>query len=939
VLPRLDFHSSFRWLRQLLFLLVVTACALRYHQYHNVKDSHQDDHDNLLRGHYTTPTAVLHHEEQPFVTFHLGRNERTRKETEQDEGRKMAKLVVDLSTGGASLIVPSKAPSSTTPVTNQRHIDSDNNKDDDDTWFHLLGGLSVVSTEKDDDKMVMVSSKVEKSLIHPLFGEYSKVTFTWNSSPLSSSSQPSDPTDTMVVETSYLIFSDYEMIIFDQYFENGWTKPSGKETDSRIVVPFPSIDLTSIPSLCEEYQKEGEEEEDNTDDRSSSSCPCSCLGYLLWGDCFLSDTRSGNWKDLSTEDWGQLFTGDTYGQPFILHDETGRTTVWSSFTNFFVSGAAVNDNVDDMLEQNTTLGFGLRTTLNSIPKDFHHSSIMFTGYGINSTLMQWGDILIKQGGTGKERAQVYDDFLLAHLGYWTDNGAFHYRGVHPDQGNMEEALLVVKEGLIKDQDIPIRYMQWDDWWMESKGDIPGMLSWNPKSDVFPTGFSDWLGLPLSMYAPEYSGENIWINDYNWKTVHVPRGSTAIPLDPNFYRHLFANGTKIGMVMFEQDFLCSYGIGDSGLTSTDVMSGSTWLEQMDAAAREFGITLQFCMPDAYHLLESTKIWSVTNARATGDNVRSYRSILPMGQNGLLFYSLGVYASRDNVWTSDAQVEQVGCGNKDFCFETNAHLDNAVAVLSGGPYGIADKLGFTNRTVVMYATRIDGLLLRPRLPLASLDFVYTASDAKGCNIWAAHDDFGIYRWSYVIGVELEKDITLTPSRLIQGSLDSAPQTMVAWEVILGQEVSGVTVFTESSPLVFPKSEPLNLPYDIPASSHTHFATAPTFPNGMVILGEVGKWATMSYGRVTSLNVDDHSVTLRVVGAPSETIAIAYLAHVTSPKDSSSGEISSSVQMVRCTFAPPESCQEYDNHGNQQCRLWIVCQPSDGCNCSNGLWGSTK
>jgi hypothetical protein len=566
------------------------------------------------------------------------------------------------------------------------------------------------------------------------------------------------------------------------------------------------------------------------------------------------------------EDWKKLFDGNTYGQPWVLHDPTGRTAVWSSLSNFFVSGAAATTTTSRG-SPTTLLEFGLRTTLDSIPKEFHHSSIMVAGYGINATLMEWGDILMKQGGVGKQRINVYDDFLLAHLGYWTDNGAFHYHGVHPDHDNMEDALLAIKNGLTHDQGIPIRYMQWDDWWMESKGDIPGMLSWEPKTNVFPSGFSDWLGLPLAMYAPEYSGENVWIHDYDWKTVQVPRGSTAIPLDPTFYRDLFSNGTQIGMVMFEQDFLCSYGIGDSGLTNRDVYSGATWLKHMDEAAQEFGIKLQFCMPDAYHLLESTKVWSVTNARATGDNVRSYRSILPMGQNGLLFYSLGVYASRDNVWTTDSDIEQVGCGNNDFCFETNSHLDNAVAVLSDGPYGIADKLGFANKTVVMYACRADGLMLRPRLPLASLDFTYTAPDAKGSNIWAAHDDFGSYRWSYIIGVEIEKDVIITPSRLIQESIVSPPQIMVAWEVAIGGEVSGVTAFSESHPFMFPKSKPLNLPYDMPASPHTHFATAPVFPNGMAILGEFGKWATMSSGRVTSLDVEDYSVTMRLVGAPSE------------------------------------------------------------------------
>ena len=97
-----------------------------------------------------------------------------------------------------------------------------------------------------------------------------------------------------------------------------------------------------------------------------------------------------------------------------------------------------------------------------------------------------------------------------------------------------------------------------------------------------------------------------------------------------------------------------------LTDRDVDTGKNWFYNMDLAAQAYGIKLQFCMADVYHLLQSTSIYSVTNARATGDNTRNWPSIHSMGQTSLLFYALGVYASRDNVWTSAAGVNQTGCG---------------------------------------------------------------------------------------------------------------------------------------------------------------------------------------------------------------------------------------------------------------------------------------
>ncbi|KAL3922804.1 MAG: hypothetical protein SGILL_002007 [Bacillariaceae sp.] len=302
------------------------------------------------------------------------------------------------------------------------------------------------------------------------------------------------------------------------------------------------------------------------------------LGYMSWGSCFLDNIQWGDWRDLDPQHYKMTFDGESYGQPWIVHDSHGRTVVWSNLDNFFVSAFAADDE--------NKLDIGLKTTLNSVPKGHRHSSILVAGSGINATVMEWGDILLKNGDVEKKRSNVYDDFTLAMLGYWTDNGAYHYVGAPgPNYDNMEEALLGIKTGM-KKKNIPIRYIQWDDWWMEKIADVPGILSWTPKKDVFPSGFSEWLDFPLAMYAPEYSSENVWKEQYSWKI----DGKTSIPLDPQFYFDLFQNGTAIGMKMFEQDFLCSIG-HQTSLTDSDVMSGKAWLTYMDAAARDAGIKMQ------------------------------------------------------------------------------------------------------------------------------------------------------------------------------------------------------------------------------------------------------------------------------------------------------------------------------------------------------------
>jgi hypothetical protein len=779
----------------------------------------------------------------------------------------------------------------------------------DEPWFQLVGDMQHVVGWNDDCPLRLKSTLIVKDHVveeYQRFGTYTNVTFIWASTNDKCDNEDNDqvPATAMAFDqttgmynlhTSFLIFEQRQMIIFEQYFPNGWTNPGQKNQGGvrkkvrpgssvwimpKIVTGFPIINLT---------------------------LPKEDLSYMSWGGCMLSHPHWGDWKDVAPDEYVHLFDADSNGQPWIVHDSMGRTVVWSNLDDFFVSGFAARP-------AQPLLDIGLRTTLESIPPGHKHSSILVAGNGINATIMHWGDTMLMNGDVQKERTMVYDDFTLAMLGYWTDNGAYHYTGATgPDYSNMEQALLGVKEGMIK-KGVPIRYIQWDDWWMETMGDIPGMLSWTPKKEVFPSGFSDWLDMPLAMYAPEYASNNVWIDDYTWKV----DTNTAIPIDPGFYSNLFANGTSIGMKSFEQDFLCSYGIGGTSLTNKDVTSGETWLRLMDEAAQTAGIKIQLCMADGYHILQSTMLPAVTNARGTGDNTRDYPSVLSMGQNTLLYYALGIYTSRDNAWTSRSDVNQKACGNAKFCYEPNAHLDNMVAVLAGGPYGIGDGLEFVNETVALYSCRSDGLLLRPQWPLTSLEFTFTDANDKGSLVWASHDEYRSLRWSYVVGVNLKKEIALTPTRLAHACSCSC-RRLVAWEVVVGQRVQKVIEFSETSPFMLPPSKPLDLPYEVNSPPHTHYNIAPVLPSGMVFLGETAKWATMSFGRVRAVEVEGDTAAFVIAGAPSEVATFAYLMDVKLPDN---------IEEVHCLFA--KSCPFLDKHGNAYCQIRLECSKRNGCTC---------
>ena len=90
-------------------------------------------------------------------------------------------------------------------------------------------------------------------------------------------------------------------------------------------------------------------------------------------------------------------------------------------------------------------------------------------------------------------------------------GAYYYHYSATDGWpTPEDALKAVKEDTDA-RGIPVRYAQWDDWWYSQKGgDVGGLLEWQPRKAVFPSGLTDWLApWKTSLYVAMYSPGNIF----------------------------------------------------------------------------------------------------------------------------------------------------------------------------------------------------------------------------------------------------------------------------------------------------------------------------------------------------------------------------------------------------------------------------------------------
>ena len=562
------------------------------------------------------------------------------------------------------------------------------------------------------------------------------------------------------------------------------------------------------------------------------------LGCIAWSGNQLAGSNVSMWT--------AFHGGSDAGVPLLLFDETLRSVMVGPYSNFMTSIHSGADN-------GQSFAAGVKASIREIPAGHAHQTLMYFGHGVNDTLLHWGGCLLAR--TGKTRTQSQDDFVLSHLGYWTDHGAVYY-GTSPGYVSAEDALRAVQADALQ-RNIPLRYFQLDDWWYtqrfentDTHGDFTGLIEWQPKQDVFPSGLS-FLKTPLSLYIAMYSTVNVYMQDYAFYSDDT---GFALPVDPRFYMDLFRNGTESGMLMFEQDFF-SVMNSRTHVLSRDISVGDVWLAGMDAAAAAFNVTLQFCMMDPVHVLKTSEVRAATNGRASQDAIGDPERHLVLGVSAMLHYALGIWASADNVWTNSTQG---GSTRADPQYET------LLALLMGGPYGPGDSAGSMDRSLVMRTCTDDGVLLRADKPLTHMDStfreVFTTNTAP--NLWTTHSDIQGHRWTYLLGLNLATNYTVTV-----GDLGAASAYMV-WEYWGGPEA---VLLTEAQPFSFPRCPSPGK--GLPTLGHAYYVATPVLPYGWVFYGETQKIVSASSTRIRSLATTEEMLSVVVAGAHNETYTFSF------------------------------------------------------------------
>jgi hypothetical protein len=367
--------------------------------------------------------------------------------------------------------------------------------------------------------------------------------------------------------------------------------------------------------------------------------------------------------------------------------------------------------------------------------------------------------------------------------------------------------------------------------------------------------TDWLQTPTSLYSSMYADNNLYQSQGLYKWAADGSGS-ALPVDVDFYRDIFRNGSVAQMKMFEQDFFCTYA-WNTNITTRDVHTGADWLRAMDTAAVEAGISLQLCMMTPLHALAMTSMLAVSNGRGSLDNMHSDGSYMySNGLNAMLIGGLGMFNSRDNVYTNPGP--QVGCSWSN-CTSPDYQLQNAAAMLFGGPYGPSDGVDYLNASMIARSCRPDGVLLRADRTLATSDAALLDPDTFAAHndpqlVWATLSEPAAstgLRWLYVLSLSVNREM---PAPL--ALLGATPNTnYVAWQPLEAADAGGAPAFLvlpAGGALTVPVSPPPPPPAGPPGAyvGGTFHALAPVLPSGWALLGETLKLVPASSRRFASV-----------------------------------------------------------------------------------------
>ncbi len=547
------------------------------------------------------------------------------------------------------------------------------------------------------------------------------------------------------------------------------------------------------------------------------------------------------------------------GWPLLLTSSDGRTLLVAPLNAFHEQTIGLNGG---------TLRCGWHGDLEAVPKGFTSDLALLAAEGPRAALDAWGRMLLDAART--VRPGRWPDAVGSRPSYWTDNGSAYWYKTEPGH-DVAGSIVAAVEDLQKNG-VPIGAVQLDSWFYPhvelrpfdiEEWVVPptALMAWEERPDVLPDGIAALRerleGLPLvahtrhlSAHAPIASETPTWTD-----------GDYAAPATPQTYVRWLDQCLAWGVETLEHDWLVEIFFGVRQMRA-EPGRARDWQEGIDTAARERGITLQWCMGTPADFAQTTMLTQVTSVRTSGD----HGYIASAGQlwawfctTNALARSLDLMPFKD-VFRADPEVAG-----------QNGEPEALLSALSTGPVGLGDRVGRIDPALALRTCRADGLLIKPHTAIAATDESLLSGPAFNPTPLVAEctSEHPAGRWTYVVVMHanpgdepVSGDIRLRslfrpegtagtqPGRASQG-----PAEFVAWDWRKG---TATRVVADAI-----------MPVSLGPLGWTFSVLAPVLSSGLAVIGDVTKFVTAGDARI-EVSETSAGVHLVVKGA-GETVTV--------------------------------------------------------------------
>jgi hypothetical protein len=255
------------------------------------------------------------------------------------------------------------------------------------------------------------------------------------------------------------------------------------------------------------------------------------------------------------------------------------------------------------------------------------------------------------------------------------------------------------------------------------------------------------------------------------------------------------------------------------------------------------------------MQTVALERVTSIRTSGD----YRYIIGSGAlwawflyTNALARALGLTPYKDVFFSSGEGEGWDG--------DPHRECEALIAALSSGPVGIGDRLGRTDRALVMRTCREDGMLVKPDVPVAALESCYRGHPNAEPRplVGEAHTRHPAGLWHYVVGIHVWRGEGPIPYRFALEDLGplrpEGPLLAYDFRRARAERIEAVG----ADPAWEVELEPLAWDYRV---------LCPILPGEIAVVGDVSRYVTAGDARLRDVRASQSGVVFEALGGPGE------------------------------------------------------------------------